>query len=167
MTSEVQTGGSKPASSKVLSEWSAQYSDLPDSCCLTHIVAGKICSAVVSITNETASRICSSTEQLHHSEEHLKAIARFCVFQLAKVLIDKGFTWDDVKMLRFYYSVEHSVAADAMSRVFSEAFAELAKADGPLRTDGAPVFNVIPVSRSGRSASMDDIVTCELLASKG
>jgi hypothetical protein len=35
-----------------------------------------------------------------------------------------------------------------------------------LRTDGLPIFNVIPVSRSGRSASMNDIVTCELLASK-
>jgi diphthine-ammonia ligase len=70
-------------------------------------------------------------------------------------------------MLRFYYSVEHSVAADLMSRAFSEAFAELREAaDGSLRTDGLPIFNVIPVSRSGRSASMDDIVSCELLASK-
>ena len=70
-------------------------------------------------------------------------------------------------MLRFYYSVEHSVAADVMSRVFSEAFAELGEAvDGSLRANGVPVFNIIPVSRSGRSASMDDIVTCELLASK-
>ena len=69
-------------------------------------------------------------------------------------------------MLRFYYSVEQSVAAGVMSRVFTEAFAELGEADGSLRTDGAPIFNVVPVSRSGRSASMDDIVTCELLASK-
>lgn len=69
-------------------------------------------------------------------------------------------------MLRFYYSVKHAVAADAMSRAFSEAFAELAGADGSLRTDGAPVFNLVPVSGSGRSASMDDVITCELLASK-
>uniref|UniRef100_A0ACD5Z9R9 Uncharacterized protein n=1 Tax=Avena sativa TaxID=4498 RepID=A0ACD5Z9R9_AVESA len=166
ITSVVEAGGLKPASSKVLSEWGAQYSDLQDACCLIHTVAGKICSAVVSITSDVASRICSCTEQVHRSEEHLKTIARFCAFQLAKILIDNGFTWGNVTMLRFYYSVEHSVAADVMSRVFSEAFTELGEADGSLRTDGAPVFNVIPVSRSGRSASMDDIVTCELLASK-
>jgi diphthine-ammonia ligase len=70
-------------------------------------------------------------------------------------------------MLRFYYSVEHSVVADLISHAFSEAFTKLREAaDGSLRTDGLPVFNVIPVSRSGRSASMEDIVTCELLASK-
>uniref|UniRef100_A0ACD5ZBP1 Uncharacterized protein n=1 Tax=Avena sativa TaxID=4498 RepID=A0ACD5ZBP1_AVESA len=167
ITSVVEAGGSKPASSKVLSEWSAQYSDLQDACCLIHTVGGKICSAVVSITSDIASRICSCTEQVHRSEEHLKTIARFCAFQLAKILIDNGFTWDNVTMLRFYYLVEHSVAAAVMSCVFSEAFAELGgAAGGSLRTDGVPVFNVIPVSRSGRSASMDDIVTCELLASK-
>ncbi|KAK1621203.1 hypothetical protein QYE76_026720 [Lolium multiflorum] len=167
ITSKLETGGSKPASSKVLSEWSARYSDLHDSCCLVHTVSGKICSAVVSITNDIASKICSRTEQLSLSEEQLKAIARFCVFQIAKILIDNGFTWDSVTMLRFYYSVEHSVAADVMSRMFSEAFAELRKATGgSLRTDGIPVFNVLPVSGSGRSASMLDILTCELLASK-
>ncbi|KAM0854794.1 hypothetical protein ACQ4PT_050182 [Festuca glaucescens] len=167
ITSDPETGGSKPASSKVLSEWSARYSDLHDSCCLVHTVTGKICSAVVSITNGIASKIYSSTEQLQQSEEHLKAIARFCVFQIAKILIDNGFTWDSVTMLRFYYSVEHSLAADVLSRMFSEAFAELGKATGgSLRTDGVPVFNVLPVSGSGRSASMLDILTCELLASK-
>ncbi|CAM0942887.1 unnamed protein product [Alopecurus aequalis] len=168
ITSEQETGASKPALCKVLSEWSAQYSDLQDSCCQIHTVAGKICSAVVSITKDTASKICSSTEQSQpHSEAHLKAIARFCAFQLAKILVDNGFTWDDVKMLRFYYSVERSVAASVMSHVFSEAFAELGvEADGSVRINGMPVFNVIPVSRSGRSTSMDDVVMCELLASK-
>jgi diphthine-ammonia ligase len=99
ITSKTETGGPKLASSKVLSEWSARYSDLHDSCCLVHTVAGKICSAVVSITNDIASKICSSTEQLHQSEEHLKAIARFCVFQIAKILIDNGFTWDSITVI--------------------------------------------------------------------
>lgn len=166
VTREPEAGGSKPSSSKVPSEWSAQYSGLHDSCCLINTVAGKICSAVVSVTNDIASKICSSTAQLNPSKEHLKAIARFCAFQLAKTLTDNGFTWDDVTMLRFYYSVKHAVAANAMSRAFSEAFAELVGADGSLRTDGAPVFNLVPVSGSGRSASMDDVITCELLASK-
>uniref|UniRef100_A0A453Q033 Uncharacterized protein n=1 Tax=Aegilops tauschii subsp. strangulata TaxID=200361 RepID=A0A453Q033_AEGTS len=131
-----------------------------------HRAKSQICSAVVSVTNDIASKICPSTEHLHPSKEHLKAIARFCAFQLAKTLTDNSFTWDDVTMLRFYYSVERAVAADVVSRAFSEAFAELGAADGSLRIDGAPVFNLIPVSGSGRSASMDDVVTCELLASK-
>jgi diphthine-ammonia ligase len=96
ITRELDTGVSKPASNKVLSEWSTKYSGVRDSCCLIHTVAGKICSAVVSITNDIASKICSTTEHIHHSEEHLKAIARFCAFQLAKILIDNGFTWDNV-----------------------------------------------------------------------
>lgn len=96
VTREPEAGGSKPSSSKVPSEWSAQYSGLHDSCCLINTVAGKICSAVVSVTNDIASKICSSTAQLNPSKEHLKAIARFCAFQLAKTLTDNGFTWDDV-----------------------------------------------------------------------
>ena len=97
--SELETGVSKSALSKVMSEWSARYSDLHDSCCLIHTVAGKICSAVVSITTDAASKICSSTEQPHHSEGHLKAIAKFCAFQLTKILMDSGFTWDDVTVI--------------------------------------------------------------------
>lgn len=161
---ELDTGGSHPASSKVPSEWSARYSGLHDSCCLIHTVAGRICSAVVSITNDIASKICSRTE--HLSDEHLKALAKFCAFQLAKILIDNGFCWDNVTMLRFYYSVEHPVAADVMSRAFSEVFTELGEADSSCRTDGVPIFNMVPVSGSGCSASMNNIITCELLASK-
>jgi diphthine-ammonia ligase len=66
-------------------------------------------------------------------------------------------------MLRFYYSVDNnSVAADAMSRAFSEAFAELAG----VKTDESPFYNIVPVSGSGCSACTYDVITCELLASK-
>jgi len=69
-------------------------------------------------------------------------------------------------MLRFYYSVEHSVAADALSRAFSEAFTELAEDNSFLRTDEAPCYSSVPVSGSGCSACTNNIITCELLASK-
>jgi diphthine-ammonia ligase len=58
------------------------------------------------------------------------------------------------------------VVVDTVLRAFSEAFVELAEADSSLRTDGAPFYNIVPVSGSGRSACMNDILTCELLASK-
>lgn len=165
-TRELETGRLQPASSKVHSDWSAQYSDLHDSCCQVHTIGGRICSAVVSITNDIALKICSTTEQLYHSEEHLKAIARFCAMQLTKILIDNDFSWDNITMLRFYYWVGHSVAADVMSRVFSEAFIEFGEGDSSRRTGGVPLFNLVPVSGSGCSVSMNDIITCELLASK-
>ncbi|EEC74218.1 hypothetical protein OsI_09385 [Oryza sativa Indica Group] len=166
-TREQEAGRSLPASSEAFSAWSAQYSDLDDSCCQVHTIGGKICSAVVSVTNDIALKICSTTEQLYHSEEHLKALARFCAFQLAKILIDNGFSWDNLTMLRFYYSVEHPVTADVMSRVFSEAFAELEEGGvGSCTPDGVPIFNIVPVSASGCFTSLSDIISCELLASK-
>ncbi|KAL5212471.1 hypothetical protein ABZP36_023318 [Zizania latifolia] len=163
-TRELEARGSWTASSEAFSGWSPQYSDLNDSCCQVHTIGGRICSAVISITDDIALKICS-TEQLYHSEEHMKALARFCAFKLTKILIDNDFSWDTITMLRFYYSVEHSVAADVMSRVFSETFAEL-ECGGSGRTDGVPIFNIVPVSASGCSASMNDIISCELLASK-
>jgi len=162
-TREMETGMAQPASSQA---WSAQYSDLHDSCCQIHTIGGRICSAVVSVTSDIASKICSTAGQLYHTEDNLKAMARFCAFQILKILADNNFSWDSITMLRFYYSVEHSVAAAAMSRAFPEAFTELAEDNSSLRTDEAPCYNIVPVSGSGSSACTNNIITCELLASK-
>ncbi|OEL18357.1 Diphthine--ammonia ligase [Dichanthelium oligosanthes] len=160
---EMETGMTQPAPSQA---WSTEYSGLHDSCCQIHTIDGRICSAVVSVTSDIASKICSTAGQLYHTEENLKAMARFCAFQITKILADNNFSWDSITMLRFYYSVDHSVAADAMSCAFSEAFAELAEDNSSLRTDEAPFYNIVPVSGSGCSACTNDIITCELLASK-
>ncbi|CAL4967572.1 unnamed protein product [Urochloa decumbens] len=162
-TNEMETGIMQPAPSQA---WSAQYSGLHDSSCQIHTIGGRICSAVVSVTSDIASKICSTAVQLCNTEENLKAMARFCAFQIAKILADNNFSWGSITMLRFYYSVDHSVAADAMSCAFSEAFAELAEDNSSLRIDDAPLYNIVPVSGSGRSACTNNIITCELLASK-
>ncbi|KAF8691690.1 hypothetical protein HU200_040076 [Digitaria exilis] len=162
-TREVETGTTQPAPSQA---WTAQYSGLHDSCCQIHTIDGRICSAVVSVTNDIASKIFSTAGQLCHTDENLKVMARFCVFQIAKILADNIFSWDCIMMLRFYYSVGHSVAADALSLAFLEAFAELAEDNNFSRIDETPVYNIVPVSGSGGSACMNDIITCELLASK-
>lgn len=70
-----------------------------------------------------------------------------------------------MQMLRFYYSVDLSVAADALSGAFSEAFAELTEDNCSMRTDKIPFYNIVPVAGSGRSACRNDVMTCELLAS--
>jgi diphthine-ammonia ligase len=70
-----------------------------------------------------------------------------------------------MQMLRFYYSVDLSMAADALRGAFSEAFAELAEDNSSMRTDKIPFYNIVPVAGSGRSACTNDIMTCELLAS--
>ncbi|CAN6274024.1 unnamed protein product [Urochloa humidicola] len=162
-TDKMETGIMQPVPSQA---WSAQYSGLHDSSCQIHTIGGRICSAVVSVTSDIASKICSTAGQLYHTEENLEAMARFCAFQIAKILADNNFSWDNITMLRFYYSVDHSVAADAMSRAFSEAFAELAEDKSSLRTDDASLYNIVPVSGSGHSACTNNIITCELLASK-
>lgn len=161
---ETETGVPLPAPSKTWTDCTAPYSALRDLCCQVRTIGGRICSAVVSITDDIASKICSAAGQLHHGEENLKIMARFCAFQIAKTLADNRFSWDSVTMLRLYYSVDLAVAADAVSGAFSEALAELAQDNPSMRTD-VPFYNVVPVAGAGRSACANDIMTCELLAS--
>lgn len=164
-TIEVETGVPQPTLRNGWTEWSAKYSELQESCCQVHTIGGRICSAVISITDDIAPKICSTAGQLH-TKDNLKAMARFCAFQAAKTLADNNFSWDSITMLRFYYSVDHSVDAAAMSQAISEALTELAEDDSSFRTDEAPFYNIVPVVGSGRSACTNDIITCELLASK-
>jgi diphthine-ammonia ligase len=92
-TREMETGLTKPAPSQA---WSAQYSDLHDSCCQIHTIGGRICSAVVSVTTDIATKICSTAGQLYYTEENLKAMARFFAFQITKILADNHFSWDSI-----------------------------------------------------------------------
>lgn len=55
---------------------------------------------------------------------------------------------------------------EKLSAMFATAFSELAVVDKRVRIAGEPIFNLVPVLGSGRSAAMDDIITCELLARK-
>uniref|UniRef100_A0A0A9E383 Uncharacterized protein n=1 Tax=Arundo donax TaxID=35708 RepID=A0A0A9E383_ARUDO len=95
-TREMETAAPKSALSEAWRDWGAQYSELHDSCCQIHTMGGRICSAVVSITSDIASKICSTGEQLDYSEQHLTALAIFCAFQLIKILVDNKFSWDSI-----------------------------------------------------------------------
>lgn len=101
-TIEMETGVPLPSLSKAWTDWSALYSELRDSCCQVHTIGGRICSAVVLITNDIASKICSTAGQLY-SRDDLKTMARFCAFQITKILADNKFSWDSITV-----SMSHS-----------------------------------------------------------
>lgn len=71
-----------------------------------------------------------------------------------------------LQSLRFYFSTALCMAADVLELIFSQTFRELAEARKSIEMGNEPIFNVIPVISSGRSAAMDDLITCELFASK-
>ena len=71
-----------------------------------------------------------------------------------------------MQILRFYYPTRLLLRADVMDCVFSEAFLDLAQVDKNIKLGKEPSFNLVPVIGSGQSSSTDDLITCELLASK-
>jgi len=101
-TIEMETGVPLPTLSKAWTDLSALYSELRDSCCQVHTIGGRICSAVVSLTDDIVSKICSTAGQLYH-RENLKTMARFCAFQTVKILADNKFSWDSITV-----SLSHS-----------------------------------------------------------
>ncbi|XP_072967523.1 diphthine--ammonia ligase isoform X1 [Typha angustifolia] len=168
---EVQSRESQLAFKERANSWSSDYPELHGLCCQIHVVSGKICAALVSITDDVAEKICSKTDPnvasfLYGTENHIKVITMYCIVVLDKILVDNNFLWEELTNLRIYYRTGLSVCAEIMSLRFAEAFSELAKVNKCLQMGAKPVFNLVPVLGSGRSASMEDIITCELFASK-
>ena len=62
--------------------------------------------------------------------------------------------------LRVYFPTSLCISVEKFSVMLATAFNELAE------INGEPIFNIVPVLGAGRSASMDDIITCELFAQK-
>jgi hypothetical protein len=61
----------------------------------------KLLSAIVSINNTEASKIClqqdgGASQFQFGSKNHMKTIATFCASFLARILYDNGFSWDDL-----------------------------------------------------------------------
>lgn len=151
--------------------WEFEHSDWHEQCHQKYAIHGKLLAALVSITKETATRICFEADEsiassnCFGSEMHLKAIAKFCVYLLDKILFGSHLSWGDLKNLRLYFLTELSVTAAIVSRTFSRVLSEFGKLTKRIETD-EPIFSVVPVLGSGKHASMDDIITCELFASK-
>ncbi|KAK1260653.1 hypothetical protein QJS04_geneDACA002376 [Acorus gramineus] len=155
-----------------LIDWGFVYSNRHDSCCQKYVVKGKLCGAVVSITNSIVTEICSESGEnsspFKHcsSEKQMRRIAKFCVYRLDRILFENNFSWGDVTILRFYFSVGLVIPINKIRHAFEQAFEGLAEIDQSLGKAKEPVFNLIPTLGSGRTSAMDDIITCELFATK-
>ncbi|WOL06437.1 diphthine--ammonia ligase [Canna indica] len=146
--------------------WDLQYFDCYSSCYQVYSVIGKICTALVSVTKDVVAKICSKAEPELISDNHLRMIVKFCVFSVNKILLDNYFFWGDLTHLKFYYTPDLSMKAEDLNIIFYEVFAEFREASRSFEMGKEPIFSLIPVLSSGRSASMEDIITCELFASK-
>lgn len=72
-----------------------------------------------------------------------------------------------VQYFRLYFPTSLSASLDALSRMLTNAFNEFAEMNRNIKIGKDPIFNLVPVLGAGKSsASMDDIITCELLARK-
>lgn len=102
---EIETGIAQPPRQEIANRWRFEYSKWHDSCCQIRAIGGKICSVVVSVTNDVAAKICSESNQKlgnfwFNTEKHVKEIAMFSVFLLDKILLENEFLWGEL-MVRF------------------------------------------------------------------
>lgn len=91
-----------PTCAEIPNYWGFEHSKWHYSCCQKYIVRGKICSTIISVTNELAAKICSETDQnpaecqYFGAEKHMKRIAKFCIYLLNEVLVESNFSWGDL-----------------------------------------------------------------------
>ncbi|KAG0447856.1 hypothetical protein HPP92_028113 [Vanilla planifolia] len=143
-----------------------------NTCCNINVVPEKICAALIYVTKDHAAIICREGDENVEivfrgtSHEHVKAIALFFIHLIDRIISDNGFSWQHLKNLRFYVLKDLVAAADVLFSVFSEAFFEFAESSKKVEANKEPIFNLVPVLCSGRSSSMDSLITCELYASK-
>ncbi|KAM3234978.1 diphthine-ammonia ligase isoform X1 [Capsicum annuum] len=156
--------------------WGFEYETWHDICLQKCAVYGKICTAILSVTEELAAKICSLTSVACPDdvkskglvdEEQVIIIARFCIYRLDKVLLENNLSWADVMNFRLYFASSINITHGTLSQIFSDVFNEFAQMSQRIKVDAEPILNIVPVLGAGRSLStLDDIFTYELIASK-
>ncbi|CAN4090146.1 unnamed protein product [Withania somnifera] len=117
----------KQCQSTVHGYWGFKHKTWYDICLQICVAYVKICTAILSFTEELAAKICS------------------------------------------LISVSYSgyIPHGTLSQNFSDVFNEFAQINQRIKVDAEPILNIVPVLGAGRSLStVDDIFTCELIASK-
>ncbi|XP_055801105.1 diphthine--ammonia ligase [Solanum dulcamara] len=147
-----------------------------DICLQKCVVYGKICTTILSVTEELAAKICSLTSVACPAnvmskglveKEQVILIARFCISRLDEVLLESNFSWNDVMNFRLYFASYLNISHGTLSQIFSDVFNELVQMSRRNKVDAEPILNIVPVLGAGSSLStLDDIFTCELIASK-
>lgn len=158
------------------SYWGFGHEDWHDSCFQKCIIHGKICAAILSITDELAAKICSECAGENQevcpnsrTERQMDRLARFSIFLIDGFLSKNHFSWNDVTNLRLYYPTSLQLSHESLSLIFTAAFNEFVEMFQRIQIseEEEPIFNLVPVLGAGKSAtSTDDIITCELFARK-
>ncbi|KAL6516206.1 hypothetical protein OROGR_019511 [Orobanche gracilis] len=154
--------------------WEFQHENWHSSCIQKCIISGRICTAVISVTQEIATKVCAGIidaegkSKVNDGKQVLR-MAEFCINLLDNVLLESDFSWDDVLNLRIYFTASPHTSHEMLSTIFTNAFDEFGQMSNRIDSKHKwPIFNLVPVLGAGRSAtSMDDnIFTCELFARK-
>ncbi|PIN01284.1 putative translation initiation inhibitor UK114/IBM1 [Handroanthus impetiginosus] len=153
------------------SYWGFQHESWHNDCLQTCIISGRVCAAVISVTQEIAAKICPQTTDPANDEsanaETEVRMAEFCIYLIDKVLLENDFSWDDVMNLRIYFTASPHTSHRTLSTIFTNAYNEFVKLRSIVNCNKEPIFNIVPVLGAGRSVtSMDNILTCELFARK-
>ncbi|CAA6667132.1 unnamed protein product [Spirodela intermedia] len=169
----IQDSGLEASATGIPENWDFEHSSWHDSCCQKWIISGKICAVTISITKDLVLQICSGLDetpessQLSIPKKCIERTSRFCFYLLSRTVLENQFSWGDLMSLRFYFSTALCINAEELELIFSQALSELTGASSKnSEMLEEPIFNLIPVLSSGGSASMDDLLTCELFASK-
>ncbi|KAI4301963.1 hypothetical protein L6164_035193 [Bauhinia variegata] len=155
--------------------WNFKHETWHDSCFQKFVVHGKICAIVLSISSELAAKICSDSRpddyvnDGHNSltKVHMEKLSKFCIYLLDKVITENTFSWEDIMNLRFYIPTSLQLSIEVLQPMFRNAVLELAEIGQKVIGGVESIFNIVPVLGAGKSASsMDNVITCELLARK-
>ncbi|WVZ08430.1 hypothetical protein V8G54_021776 [Vigna mungo] len=156
--------------------WGFKPENWHDSCIQKCVVSGKICAIILNITSELATKICFDSQpadnvnngQYSLPNAYMEKMSKFCIYLLDKVMTDNDFTWEDIMSLRFYIPESLQMSVQLLQPMFCNALFELSEmSHNNFKNGEEPIFNIVPVIGTGKSASsMDDVVTCELLARK-
>ncbi|KAL8551962.1 hypothetical protein ACS0TY_000856 [Phlomoides rotata] len=172
---EIPSGVTKQNLDAKQAYWGFQHENWHDSCLKKCIISGRICVAVISVTQEIAAKICSQSTNpactepqcKSSSENEVVSIAKFCIYLLDEILLENDFSWDDILNLRIYFTASPETSHAKLSSIFYNAYNEFANISTRIDSDQGPMFNLVPVLGAGSSAtSIDNILTCELIARK-
>lgn len=171
------------------SYWGYKPEKWHQDCVQKQIVDGKICVAVLSMSAELMRKLQEASGE---EEQQLERVSRFCLYLLNKTLSENSFSWQDtmvrmrflntmlashqkllissfwlMQSLRIYFSTSLDVSVEKLSNSFASAFRELNEMSDGVKVGSSkePIFNLVPVLGAGNSsASLDNIITCELFA---
>lgn len=172
---EIPTSVAKQDLCAKQSYWGFQHESWHNGCLQKCTISGRICAAVISITQEIAAKICFETTNPAFNDSECKAntqkqivrMAEFCIYLLDKVLLENDFSWDDILNLRIYFTASPETSHGTLSTIFTQTFTEFAEMSRRISSNTEPFFTLVPILGAGTSAtSMDNILTCELFASK-